>query len=68
MSSPLKHCLVDHPEPAYRVAQRMAKSDVWLSKVTRGLIEPSEFEKQQLSNILGRSVGELFPVGPLEAA
>jgi len=61
MCSPLKHCLIDHHEPAYRVAQLMGRSDVWLSKVTRGLKEPSEYEKEQLSKILGQSVDKLFP-------
>lgn len=68
MCSPLKHCLIDHPEPAYRVAQRIGKSDVWLSKVTRGLVEPSDFEKQQLSKILDQPIEKLFPTHPLQAA
>jgi len=61
MSSPLKHALIDHPEAAWRVAQKMGINDVRLSKITRGLTEPREHEKTQLAKILGRSVGDLFP-------
>jgi hypothetical protein len=61
MCSPLKHALVDHPEPAWKVAQKMEINDVRLSKITRGLTEPREHEKNQLAKILGRRVGDLFP-------
>ncbi|HIA11577.1 MAG TPA: hypothetical protein EYN69_05825 [Flavobacteriales bacterium] len=61
MSTPLKHALIDHHDPAYLVAYKMTRSDTWLSRVARGIVDPTEFEKQQLSKILGRSVGELFP-------
>jgi len=61
MSTPLKHALVDHREPAYRVAIQLGRSDGWLSKVAAGVKEPAEFEKQQLSKILGRTVDDLFP-------
>ena len=54
MSTPLKHALVDHMEPAYRVAIQIGRSDGWLSKVAAGIKDPTEFEKQQLSKILGR--------------
>jgi len=60
-SSPLKHALVDHDSPAYLVAYKMGRNDTWLSRVARGIAEPTELEKKQLSEILGRSVGELFP-------
>lgn len=71
MSTPLKHALIDYPEPAWKVAQKMGINDVRLSKITRGLIEPRGNEKTQLSKILGRSICELFPPEsstPLEAA
>ena len=69
MCSPVKHALVDHPGPAYTVAKKMNKSDVWVSKVARGLIDPSDFDKEQLSKILGKPVDELFPDNhPVEAA
>jgi len=61
MSTPLKHALVDHRDPAYLVAYQMGRNDTWLSRVAAGIKEPEEFEKQQLSKILARSVGELFP-------
>lgn len=61
MSTPLKHALVDHPEPAWRVAHKMGINDVRLSKITRGLTKPKEHEKNQLAKILGRSIGDLFP-------
>ena len=61
MSTPLKHALVDHMEPAYRVAIQIGRSDGWLSKVVAGIKDPTEVEKNQLSKILGRTVGELFP-------
>ena len=62
MSTPLKHALVDHGDPAYLVAYKMGRNDTWLSRVARGVVEPSESDKQKLSEILGRSVGELFPL------
>ncbi len=60
MRNKLKHVLVDHPEPAWRVAKSMNKSDAWMSKVTRGMINPSSKDKKRLANILGRPVSELF--------
>jgi hypothetical protein len=47
-------------EPAYRVAIQIGRSDGWLSKVAAGIKDPTEVEKNQLSKILGRTVGELF--------
>ena len=61
MSTPLKHALIDHHDPAYLVAYKMTRSDTWLSRVARGIVDPTEFEKQQLSKILGKTVEELFP-------
>ena len=60
MSTPLKHALVDHPEPAYIVAQQLGISEPYFSKLVRGLREPSEHEKNRLPQILDRSVAELF--------
>ena len=60
MNMTLKHALVDHIEPAYKVAMKMGICDVRLSKIVRGLIEPREIEKRQLAVILGRSQEELF--------
>jgi hypothetical protein len=62
MCTPLKHALVDHKDPAYRVAYQLGRTDTWLSRVAAGIKDPTEFEKQQLSKILGRTVRELFPV------
>ena len=66
MTSPLKHALIDHTEPAWKVAQQMDITDVRLSKITRGLIEPREQEKTYLSTILQKSVEKLFPAHPKE--
>ena len=60
MRNKLKHVLVDHPQPAWRVAKSMNKSDTWMSKVTRGMINPNAKDKRRLAKILGRSVEELF--------
>ena len=61
MSSLLKHALLDHHEPAYRVAIKIGISEVRLSKISSGLIEPREKERHQLSAVLGKSEYELFP-------
>lgn len=61
MSTPFKHALIDHPEPAYRVAQKIDKSDVWLSKVASGLIEPQAEDKERLAQVLAKPAAELFP-------
>ena len=61
MNMALKHALVDHYEPAYRVAMEMGICDVRLSKIVRGLIEPRKSEKQQLAAILDKPEHELFP-------
>jgi hypothetical protein len=61
MCTALKHALVDHHEPAYLVAYKIGRNDTWLSRVARGIVEPSEFEKSQISRILGKTVEELFP-------
>tara|TARA_B100002003_G_C14152743_1_gene554569 strand:- start:5100 stop:5309 length:210 start_codon:yes stop_codon:yes gene_type:complete len=60
MTTPLRHALLDHPETAYRVAIKMDISEVRLSKIASGLINPNDNEKKQLSAILGRPVNELF--------
>jgi transcriptional regulator with XRE-family HTH domain len=60
MRNKLKHVLVDHPEPAWMVAKSMNKSDAWISKVTRGMINPNAKDKKRLAKILGRPVNELF--------
>ena len=61
MRNKLKHVLVDHPQPAWRVAKSMNKSDAWMSKVTRGMINPNTKDKRRLAKILGQPVSELFP-------
>ena len=53
MSTPLKHALVDHREPAYRVAIQLGRSDGWLSKVAAGVKEPAEFVKRMNKLMLG---------------
>ena len=64
MSTPLKHALIDYPDPAWKVARKMGIHDVRLSKIVRGQIAPSDFEKEQLAEILGRNLGDLFPKNP----
>jgi len=68
MSTPMKHALVDHPEPAWKVAKLMDKTDAWLSRVVCGIITPKETDKEKLSEILNKPVDELFPPEPIEAA
>ena len=61
MSSPLRHALLDYPEPAYKVAMQMCISEVRLSKISSGLIEPRPEERIKLAAILDRKEAELFP-------
>ena len=61
MSTPLKHALVDHREPAYRVASQLGRSDSWLSKVAAGDKKPTDYDKKRISEILGRKTDDLFP-------
>ena len=61
MGTPLKHALVDHPYPAWKVAQRLGVSDVRVSKLSSGLAAPRDWEKSGLAEILGKSEQELFP-------
>ena len=61
MSSPLKHALVDHPEPAWKVAEQVGISDVRLSNLARRASRPRDWEMAALSDILGKSPQELFP-------
>ena len=66
MSTPLKHALIDYPEPAYKIAIQIGISEVRLSKIASGLIVPREGEKLKLSAILGRKEKELFPKTTVE--
>lgn len=61
MSTPLRHALLDHPFPAYKVAGEMGIGEVRLCKIARGLIKPRESEKIALARILKKSVTDLFP-------
>ena len=61
MSSILRHALLDHHQPAYRVAIQIGISEVRLSKISNGLIEPREAEREYLAAILGKSQSDLFP-------
>ena len=56
MTNLVKHALVDHPEHAYIVAQKIGKSDVWMSMVARGRIEPSHEDKERLAGILKKKL------------
>lgn len=60
-STALKHCLIDHVEPAYKVAMKMGISEVRLSKITNRLIKAKPEERKKLSKILNKSENELFP-------
>jgi hypothetical protein len=68
MKSVLKHALVDHYDPACVVAFQVGRSDAWLSRVARGIVEPSDTEKRKLSTILGHTVTELFSDKPVEGS
>ena len=61
-TTPLKHALVDHDEPAWRVALKTDNiSEVRLSKLASGRAVPRDEEKDALSDVLGKPVQELFP-------
>ena len=60
MGSLLKHALLDHREPAYRVAMQMGISEVRLSKISSGLIKPRESEIKLLVTILNRPQETIF--------
>ena len=60
MNYALKHALVDHTEPAWKVAMKIGICDVRLSKIVRGLIEPRPEERIKLAAILGKKESELF--------
>ena len=64
MVSSLRHSLLDHSEPAYRVAMKIGISEVRLSKIANGLIKPRESEKKSLASVLGKSEKDLFPGQP----
>lgn len=61
MSTPLKHALVDHPEPAWKVAARIGISEVRMSRLVRGSSVPRDEEKAALADVLGKNPQELFP-------
>ena len=63
-STPFKHALVDHPEPAWRVALHVGISEVRISKLSQGRAVPRDWEKADLAEILGRPANELFPELP----
>ncbi len=61
MSTPLKHALVDHHEPAWKVAQRLGISEPRMTKLAQGRATPRDWEKTGLSEILGKPPHEIFP-------
>jgi len=61
MCTPLKHALVDHSEPAWKVACRAGISEIRLSKIARGQIQPADHEKERLAETLQRSITTIFP-------
>ena len=64
MSTSLKHALVDHPDPAWKVGSQAGISDVRISKLSQGRATPRDWEMAKLSEILGISPQELFPSAP----
>ena len=56
----LKQTLAIHSDSAYQVAHHVRRSPSWISMVTQGTFEPTEFKKHNLENFLNRSVSELF--------
>ena len=67
MATPVKHALVDHPDPAWKVARAAGFSDVYLSRIASGRVNPSSAQKEEISKILKRPVQELFPIAVKEA-
>jgi transcriptional regulator with XRE-family HTH domain len=61
MNLRLKHALIDQQVPAYRVAMKANINSNKLSKFIYGLARPSDLEKEQLAEVLGKPVTELFP-------
>lgn len=61
MSTPLKHALVDHHEPAWKVAQKLGIPEPRMTKLAQGRVTPRDWEKSGLSDVLGKTVCELFP-------
>ena len=60
MNTKLKHILVDHNEPAWKVAHKMNRPDSWISKVTSGMIVPNSQDQVDLAKILGVKVDAIF--------
>lgn len=70
MKTPFKHALVDHPDPAWKVAHEAGISEVRISKLAQGRATPRPLEITNLSKALNRDPEELFPShsAPLVAA
>jgi transcriptional regulator with XRE-family HTH domain len=66
MNKSLKHAMVDYPEPAYRVAQKMGISHSTISKFIAEIQEPTDIQKKRLSEILGKPIKDLFPTNKTE--
>ena len=61
MSTAFKHALVDHPEPAWKVARQVGISEVRISKLSQGRATLRDWEVSGLSDILDKDPHELFP-------
>jgi len=61
MNLALKFALVERGIPAYKTAIEADLHPNKLSKITTGIQEPTQNEKNRLAEILGRSADELFP-------
>jgi len=61
MCTPLKHALVDHPDPAWKVGSQAGILDVRISMLSQGRATPRDWEISRLSEILGKPAQELFP-------
>jgi len=61
MATVLKHALLDHPEPDWKVARQIGISHVRLSHLAQGSAKPRDWEKSALAGALGKPASVLFP-------
>jgi len=62
MVTPLKWAILDYGEPMYKIAMKAGMSESRLSRLSTGLFEPKDGEKQALSRVLNVPVDILFPL------
>jgi transcriptional regulator with XRE-family HTH domain len=62
MVTALKWAILDYGEPMYKIAMKARMSESRLSRLSTGLFEPKDAEKQALSIVLNVPVDILFPL------